>query len=332
MHDCRKFKDGLLDLLFESEDANERSRLFREVNSCESCQNLYRSMSETLALFDQGTQTALPEEAYWAGYEERLRARLTEPKQQGLFAALFEKISLARIPLPLRAAIACLVVAAGLWLLFNKIEKPNPPAPVAVTGTAPDSEQKELADGNKQPESLVRKSAERKGPERKGPEQKPDQTTARNTQRASAPAAREVKTERRPEPVREAVAQERRAASADYLNLEVASHLEQAELLMRAFRNIKPSQDQTAFDISYEKQLSKELLAKNMLLRRSAESRRNLAVEDLLTGIEPLLLDIANLSDSPTQDDVRSIKDLIQRQEVVATLQFYSAKASSRSN
>jgi hypothetical protein len=43
-----------------------------------------------------------------------------------------------------------------------------------------------------------------------------------------------------------------------------------------------------------------------------------------------LLLDIANLPDSPTQDDVRSIKDLIQRQEVVAALQFYSAKASSR--
>jgi hypothetical protein len=321
MHDCSKFKDGLVDLLFESEDANERSRLFREVNSCESCQNLYRSMSETLTLFDQAAETALPEEAYWSGYDERLRTRLTEQKQQSFFAALVEKISLARIPLPLRAAVACLVVAAGLWLLFNKIENPNRPAPVAVTITAPDPEQKELADGNKQPES----------PERKSPERKPDQATARNPQRASVRAAREVKRERTLNPAHEAVAQERRAASADYLNVEFASHVEQAELLMRAFRNIKSSQDQTAVDISYEKQLSKELLAKNMLLRRSAENRRNLAVEDLLAGIEPLLLDIANLPDSPTQADVRSIKDLIQRQEVVATLQFYSAKASSRS-
>lgn len=327
MHDCRKFKDGLVDLLFESEDANERSRLFLEVNSCESCQNLYRSMSETLTLFDQVAETALPEEAYWSGYDERLRARLAEQKQQSFFAALFEKISLARIPLPLRAAAACLVVAAGLWLLFNKIENPaQPTAPVAETSIAPDPEQKELADGNKQPQSPVLKS----------PERKPDQATARNPQRASARAARELKRERTLAPAHEAVAhkavtQERRAASADYLNVEFASHVEQAELLMRAFRNIKSSQGQTAIDISYEKQLSKELLAKNMLLRRSAENRRNLAVEDLLTGIEPLLLDIANLPDSPTQDDVRSIKDLIQRQEVVATLQFYSAKASGRS-
>ena len=72
MHDCRKFKDQLVDLLFESADADYRSRLLREVNSCESCQNLYRSMSETLTVFDQVAETALPEEAYWSGYAERL--------------------------------------------------------------------------------------------------------------------------------------------------------------------------------------------------------------------------------------------------------------------
>jgi len=72
------------------------------------------------------------------------------------------------------------------------------------------------------------------------------------------------------------------------------------------------------------------LLANNRRLRRSAEHKRVLSIEDLLTGIEPLLLDIANLPDNPADDDVRSIKELIQKQEVVATLQLYSAKASSR--
>ena len=79
-------------------------------------------MSETLTVFDQVAETALPEEAYWSGYEERLRARITEQERprQSAFAALFEKISLARFPLPLRIAVACLLVAAGLWLIFNK--------------------------------------------------------------------------------------------------------------------------------------------------------------------------------------------------------------------
>jgi hypothetical protein len=71
------------------------------------------------------------------------------------------------------------------------------------------------------------------------------------------------------------------------------------------------------------------LLANNRRLRRSAEHKRVLSIENLLTGIEPLLLDIANLPDNPAEDDVRSIKELIQKQEVVATLQLYSAKASS---
>jgi hypothetical protein len=90
------------------------------------------------------------------------------------------------------------------------------------------------------------------------------------------------------------------------------------------------SEDSAAFDVSYEKQFSKQLLAINRRLRRSAENKRVLSIEDLLTGIEPLLLDIANLPDNPAEDDVRSIKELIRKQEVVATLQMYSAKASSR--
>ena len=111
---------------------------------------------------------------------------------------------------------------------------------------------------------------------------------------------------------------------------ESPSHLEKTELLMRSFRNMKRSEDPAAFDISYEKQFSKQLLAINRRLRRSAENKRALSIEDLLTGIEPLLLDIANLPDNPAEDDVRPIRELIKEQEVVATLQLHSAKASSR--
>ena len=317
MHDCSKFKDKMVDLLFESAGADERARLLAEMNGCESCASLYRSMSETLAVFDQVAQTTLPEESYWPGYDERLRARLTAQPQprRGPLVPLFVRNLLARFPLPLRVAFACLMLAAGLWLLFNRVEKASPPAPVMVNNAGPASDTKEPAENNVRPQ---------------GAEQRPDQATAQKPHRTAPHAARERKPGRAIEQAQGGSVAKRREASADYLNAEVASHVEEAELLMRSFRNIKPSGGQTAFDVSYEKQLSKELLAKNMLLRRSAENRRNLAVEDLLNSIEPLLLDIANLPDSPAQDDVRSIKDLIQRQEVVAALQFYSAKASSR--
>ena len=323
MHDCSKFKDKLVDLLFEPGSAGERARLLAEMSACESCASLYRSMSETLTVFDQVAQATLPEESYWPGYDERLRARLTGQARPegGLFTPLFVKDLLARFSPPLRVAFACLVLAAVGWLLFNRIEKTNAPAPVVANNAEPASEQK--------------KPAEKNNEQPRGNEQKPELADAKREHRALPRAAREHRAERGTEQAY-AGAAVRRAAPADYLDAEIASHVEEAGLLMRSFRNIKPSGEQTAFDVSYEKQLSKELLAKNMLLRRSAEnrrnaeSRRNLAVEDLLDSIEPLLLDIANLPDSPTPADVRSIKDLIQRQEAVAALQFYSAKAASR--
>ncbi|HJQ68881.1 MAG TPA: hypothetical protein VKA70_07905 [Blastocatellia bacterium] len=317
MHDCRKFKERLVDLLFESAGADERSRLLREVNSCEACQNLYRSMSEALAVFDQVADTALPEEAYWTGYNERLRARLSEqprPRRRAL-AALVEMISLARLPLPVRIAVASLLVAAALWLVFSQKETTRPREPEVVANDQPASGQETLSRDDKRVETA-------------GP--KTIQTTAPVPRRKTNRETRGHKPVEAVDVMREDRAYDRRAATADYLSLEVAGHVEQAELLMRSFRNIEQSPEQAAVDVSYEKELSKELLAKNRRLRRSAENRRNLAVGDLLTDIEPLLLDIANLPDSPTQDDVRSIKDLMQRQEVVAALQFYTAKASSR--
>ena len=53
MHDCNKFKAKMVDLLFECADGDERSRLLAEVAACKTCDSLYHSMSETLAVFDQ---------------------------------------------------------------------------------------------------------------------------------------------------------------------------------------------------------------------------------------------------------------------------------------
>jgi hypothetical protein len=40
-----------------------------------------------------------------------------------------------------------------------------------------------------------------------------------------------------------------------------------------------------------------------------------------LSMMEPYLLDIANLAEKPTSADVRTIKNRIQKEEVVAALQ-----------
>jgi hypothetical protein len=113
-----------------------------------------------------------------------------------------------------------------------------------------------------------------------------------------------------------------------FVDAETARHIERAQALLRSFRNTEESAE---FDLSYERQSSERLLAKNVLLRRDAEARGNLPVQDVLSSLEPFLIDIAHLPDAPTRDDVRAIQTRMEKKEIITALQVYSAPMLSRS-
>ena len=94
-------------------------------------------------------------------------------------------------------------------------------------------------------------------------------------------------------------------------------------MLLRAFRNAPPATNAT-FDLSYEKKRSRHLLYRNIVLRREAEMRGDWPLEEVLSSLEPLLLDIANLPARPTSDDVLPIKERMQKKEIVTKLQLYA--------
>jgi hypothetical protein len=118
---------------------------------------------------------------------------------------------------------------------------------------------------------------------------------------------------------------ERQPIINPFTDVETARHIERAQLLLRSFRNTRDTDSRPDADVSYEKQGSRELLYKNVLLRRNAEAKGNLPVEELLGSLEPFLLDIANLPDQPSSDDVRSIKERMRKKEIVSALQIYSS-------
>src|SRR5215468_9706228 len=76
MHDCVKTRELLVDLVFDELGPEARRRAIQELDGCPDCMAQYRSMTEALRLFDQVTETVMPEEGYWPGYETRLRERL----------------------------------------------------------------------------------------------------------------------------------------------------------------------------------------------------------------------------------------------------------------
>lgn len=110
----------------------------------------------------------------------------------------------------------------------------------------------------------------------------------------------------------------------------VVRHVEQAELLLRGFSNARFVADDPTFDVAYARRRSRRLLYQNIILRREAASKGDLPVEDLLGGLEPILLDISNLPDKPSREAVGSIKARMGRKQIVGVLQVQSALAARR--
>ncbi|MDX6270311.1 MAG: hypothetical protein QOD28_1534 [Acidobacteriota bacterium] len=112
---------------------------------------------------------------------------------------------------------------------------------------------------------------------------------------------------------------------------KTARHVEQAQLLLRSFRNARPADAgrRASSDLAYEKQRSKKLLYENIVLRREAASRGNLPVESLLNSLEPILIDIANLPDKPAPADVKEINERMRRKNLVAMLQISAVESAS---
>lgn len=104
---------------------------------------------------------------------------------------------------------------------------------------------------------------------------------------------------------------------------ETATHIEQAQNLLRSVRNIEGSEGNSDVDVTYEKALSRRLLNENVVLRREAEMRGRFPTKVLLADLEPFLIDIANLPDKAAPNDLRVLKDRVMKTEIVAALQAY---------
>lgn len=318
-HDCEMTKEMLLDLVFNELTGESEQRLLAELDDCQSCDEYYQSLRATLRVVDRATALVMPEESYWAGYEARLRARLAEPVRQNGWQKLtgwFTGFSL--LPgVPVVAAVAVLVIVAVLsfWMIGHRksgdegviarkdLKSTPSPLPSASPSASPRTVNPlPVPDEEKPKQQLVRPSPPR---------------------HPQVPSV-VPKTGLDPAPVDDPPARVE-LAMQPARNLDPARHFEKAQLLLRAFRNARFDRKDAAFDLAGEKKRSRGLLYENILLRREAAASGNLPVEELLSRLEPLLLDIANLPDKPAPDDVRPIRERINKNEIVATLQIYSA-------
>src|SRR2546423_8581102 len=84
-HDCQATNERLIDLLFGEVEGGPKGALLEEVVRCEACASQYRTMAETLRVFDEAAEATLPTDDFWPGYEERLRRRMAQEIQHNFF-------------------------------------------------------------------------------------------------------------------------------------------------------------------------------------------------------------------------------------------------------
>lgn len=121
-----------------------------------------------------------------------------------------------------------------------------------------------------------------------------------------------------------------RVGPADTESL-TAQHVEQSEVLLRSFRNLRP-RSTAANEIGHERRRAQKLFYQNVMLRREADSSGDIEVASLLQSLEPILLDIANLPQDAPHSEVRAIKDRVERQNLVALLQINSRAQGAPTN
>ena|SRR5688572_9005010 len=271
--------------------------------------NSYTSTVEAAAIDAALAKVIAPREQYAApavsrGWRERLAAF-------GLGDAFTPRFAAA-------AALVVLAITIGIVALLLKREdtelahvSPSTPltssSPQKVVETRTPQAQKP---GSGQPPTSD-----------KAAKPKPAQTPARNVPRAPR---RRPDTPPNYSAIEDNVATNNQSLEGAEVELITARHLEQSELLLRAFRNVKSAQGKTP-EIRYERQRAQKLLYQNMLVRREADAKGDVQVSALLGSLEPILLDIANLSDKPRNDEVVAIKDRVERKSLVPLLQINSA-------
>ena len=327
-----------LQAYFDGELEPEKAvQVNKHLAHCDACAASGFEFERAIELMASAFEDELPESIP----SDRLRANIaaalggnTIPERISPVASFWPRIldgSIARLrlfnPLPRGFAYACfglLALALGLWLVLgsglftrkqneqvrNEKIQPQPQAPSATPGAG---------QGDK---VIAQKAAVDKALNVGAP--KPDRQRQAAAQRQYASVKREFPNTlpNETDTPGEVLAE---TGDVGIFDAGMVRHFEKAQILLRSFRNADTSTEGFTADLAHEKSQSKNLLYRNILLRRGAESSGNLPAEEVLGSLEPVLLDIANLPDQPSPGEVRSIKDRIQKMEIIGVLQVYSA-------
>ena len=339
----------LIEEYFDGEvDTKTNEGMSAHISACADCAAALDALSfegEIFARYERGLE---PTPALWARVSADIarEARIETPAERRPFLSrAFEAIASALGALTLRPALASSLallvigVAIGsLWLAYRP-KLVNNPADRA--GNDPNN----IKSGNGSVEiaNVPANIKPRAGREPKasikegGLSEEDIRTLLNGGQQSSAPNAAAVKPDAGDHAEPDAIAGliDAPKAYAGLVNAsaqmqlpdagekEMARHVEQTQMLLRSIKNARASDEGGTINVAYEKNLSRRLLADNATLKLEAEVKGDKDTKQVLDTIEPFLLDIANMREHASREEVRSIRERVKKTEIIASLQVY---------
>ncbi len=240
----------------------------------------------------------------WEGVVERTSSTVVTPiSQNGFGMRLLSLFSVPTLKFSLASVAALILIALGIGFAYVQSRKTQQHLQTA---------------------GVPQRPADRVPKEEPAPENDPQQKMGQQKQIV----VKQVATARRSSEARPP-----RIDSSDVLSSDLgfqdmddkdtAKHLEQTQNLLRSIRNVRLNDGDQEIDVTYDKAVSRRLLSENIVLRRDAEMKAKFPTKTLLSDLEPFLLDIANLPDQAKPEEVRAIKERVQKTEIVAALIGY---------
>jgi len=286
--------------------AVEAREVERHLPGCNECQQL-RADFLNLRTHIAGFETSLKPEVQKRALEKILGTdrRVPVPRLRWSFGSP-------------AVAFATLVIAAAIigllfYQSFNKNDRNQEqvaqqqqqnPAPVPSRSTEQSKQQ--------QPQATPEPAREQQPAPNKGAEETPRRQPPRKIVREPKPGE-QFAVAPDPTPIRPADAQ-----------TLTAMHFEKSETLLLAFRNVRLNEPGTAKEVDHERKRAQQLVLQNMMLRREADAAGDVQVSSLLESLEPILIDIANLPDRPDENAVRTIRQRVERKNIVPLLRVNS--------
>ena len=348
MNFCEKYSAFVEDLIEGELDQQKAGRVESHVFECPKCRKQYETLRREKEIYAHFLFGAEPPKDLWTNFEARLTVE--KEKTSNFVAGTSVTDSRWRINIfgfwrlsPALAAFGILFIVCGVGLIWLKtapvgkggdrriaenqssnLQQPPPKSAEIERGSSADSMEKTVGGRNETaPKNNERLAGNQTLKARNDSPPAGKKTFAAEIVKIRRKAVFENEKKTPAIKTRLDEIEQSRFLRMKNLETEIAGQVERVEMLLRSFRNARAIENDATFDVEYERAQARKLLEKNSRLRRDAENYGILYAEELLSRVEPLLLDIANLEAAPAPDKVRDIKERVGNQNIIASLQVY---------